>query len=91
MSKKQQKIIYKNNLPKLNNHIFDPAKFAFNTQILILGPILGTIPGLILGSVLGSINIQLYFLVTSIGAADAGNPYTSLELILKSYLFHTLV
>ena len=71
MSKKQQKIIYKNNLPKLNDHIFDPAKVAFNTQILILGPILvlilsmflgmilgtilGTIPGLILGSVLGSI------------------------------------
>ena len=59
MSKKQQKIIYKNNLPKLNNHIFDPAKFAFNTQIpilgTILGMILGTIPGLILDSVLGSI------------------------------------
>ena len=88
--------------PKLNDHIFDPAKVAFNTQILILGPILvlilsmflgmilgtilGTILGLILGSVLGSINIEFYFLVTSISAADAGNPYTSLELILKKSL-----
>ena len=58
---------------------------------MILGTILGTILGLILGSVLGSINIEFYFLVTSISAADAGNPYTSLELILKSYLSHTMV
>ena len=55
MSKKQQKIIYKNNLPKLNNHIFDQAKFAFNTQIPILGPTLALILGMFLGMILGMI------------------------------------
>ena len=53
--KKQQKITYKNNLPKLNNHIFDPAKFAFNTQFPILGPILALILGMFLGMILGTI------------------------------------
>ena len=43
---------------------------------LILGLVLGLIMGLIL-------NIQFYFLVTSIRTADTGNRFTTLEFIEK--------